>query len=430
MRATEILNENTDFLTVPEGVWKQVKPENRHDRPEYHGSPYVQTVYDRPTTKAWELHTSHGMISVLSQNIHDVRHIQGYKQFSPDWLKQNLQPLIQKANLQLPPSSDLKMVDQELVYVSKEYPLTPVVKVSTDLTWYTVSVPVFNTYYAKPWDSAKLPSDAQGDLYILKSISNTLGIVLVHDNKIISLSGYVQKEILNELMHAIHVQDSELSVHVDGGKTYVKHGQILRTDQLLMTNLVGKLSDNSLVYQVAPEYRWLVQVWFKKSYAPADQVYVVENPSQGGRAVFAIKNQKIVGNTTLSASMTTMRRWMLLLGQDLNLGVAPAMKIKPNSLLHKMLRYIKDHPGGNRTDVFVRGLGRKSTLGLGSINDLSTTDGLAWAGKLITPYAPGTAKYDYQITPKGIMMLAMLDAGKSVDRNSLVDFSKTGKNNP
>lgn len=424
MRAYEILRENQDYLKVPGGVWKQVTPRLHHDKPEMAHNPYAHSILEKPTTKAWELHAPEGVISVLTSH-NEVRHIQGYQQFTPKWLKQNLTPLISQQGLKFIQPHDLRMMPHgELVDVPREYPMTPVVN-TVKSKWFTVPMHVFRTYYAKAWDHAQLPDQVMGDLYVLQGDhGHHQALVVIKDNVITAMSGYITNEDLKPLLDHLHVSQSELSTHVHKGRSYVSNKEILYTDHLLKTEPLGELSDQSKVYRVKPEHRWLVPVWFGKTYAKADDVYLVEH--KASRAVFAIKDHKIIGKTTHNASAANMKKWSQLLASDLGLGIEKPLsaQIKPHSAMHKMLRYIKDAPGGNRTDVFVRGLGRKSTLGLGSIHDATTTDGMAWAAGLITPFRPGTDKYEYKITPKGIMMLAALDAGKSINETSLIDWAK------
>jgi hypothetical protein len=425
MRAHEILMENTDYLQVPVGVWKQVIPRDLHDDPRWHGNPYGHAHYDKPSTKAWELHLNKGVITVLNNGPGWVRHIQGYEQFTPSWLRKNLQPLLEKARLRFDPGSDLQIVDGELVWVSREFPLTHMVSTGRS-EWFKVSVDVYLKYYQKASDPAQVPDHVHGDLYVLRdSNGRNLCAVVVNNNRIVVMTGYVRQEDLSPLLDMIHVKESDISKHVGGLRTHVQDGQLRNTDYLLATKLVGELSDHSKVYEVENQYRPLIQAWFKKQYATSDKIYLVQNPHT--RAVFAIKAGKIVGKATITASAATLKKWNQLLSSDLNLGIdkPDSAQIKPGSVMHRMLAHIKENPGGNRTDVFVRGLGRKSTLGLGSINDQSTTDGFAWKTGLIQPYVPGTQTYAYQITPKGKMMLAMLDAGKSIPESQLMDWSKT-----
>lgn len=428
MRAHEILMENTDVLKVPGGMWKQVTPQEHHLWPTALDSPYMRAVLDKITTKAWELHTPKGMISVLSTHSPEIRHIHGYEEFTPTELKQNLAPLIIKLGLTLPNPHDLVMTpEQQLVYVSKEHPPKKVVR-TPDAVWFTVDQQTYRDFYAKPWTHAQLPDQVPGDLYFRMKNSRDVpsALVVVRDGVVQALSGYVQAPELKILLDHIHVKDSVLNTHMNSGKTYIRDGEVLHTEHLLQTQPKGELSDQSKVYEVEPKYRWLVPVWFYKTYANADRIYVVIGQPGKGRAVFAVKQNKIVGKSTLSASPSTMKKWSQLLPSDVALGIETpeSSQIKPNSVLHKMLRYIKESPGGNRTDVFVRGLGRKSTLGAGSIQDATTPDGMAWAAGLIQPFRPGTDKYEYKITPKGIMVLAALDAGKSIKENSLIDWAK------
>jgi hypothetical protein len=428
MRACEILMEHTDYLQVPAGIWKQVMPREHHDAPKWTGNVYSQVHYDKPSTKAWELHTPEGMISVLNQGPGRVRHIQGYEQFTPDWLRKNLQPLLDKAQLELESDSDLRMVEGELVWPHKEFPLTPVVQTPAKYTWFQTDWPIFTKYYRRDYDYAHIKDATPGDLYVMRDTHmtpRTICVLIVNNNKIVQMAGHVTQEQLTPLLKKIHVKHSVVDMRVGEGRTHVQDGMLRNTDHLLETEWVGELSDQSKVYKIEPQYRMLVQAWFKKSYANADVIYMVKNPHQ--RAVFAIKSGKIVGKASLNTNPTQLKKWSQLLASELKLGIdkPESAMIKPDSLMHKMLRHIKHNPGGNRSDVFVRGLGRKSTLGLGSINDKSTTDGFAWSTGLIQPFAPGGKSYAYKITPKGIMVLAALDAGKSVPENSLMDWSKS-----
>lgn len=432
MRASEILTESQDIITVPAGVWKQVPLTMAMMPPKAEENPYVQRWLTDPTSKGYQLHTPQGTLTVsYTQNYGTT--VRGYANWSSEDLTKNLLPLLDKTNLQLSKVGDLRQTPDEIVNILKDHPLELVVKVpgyAKDYAWYTTSIPTFDKYYKTGWDQAELPPGVQGDLYIMRDSNkpgaNNMCLVVVDQGKIVAMSGYSYPENPKALLDKIHVQNSDMSMKVMDGKKFVENGQMMWTDRFLFSKPVGKLSDGAEVFEVEPPYRWLVQPWFGNAYANADRVFVVRSKS-GSKAVFAVKNAKLVGKKTTTASATDMKRWPELLVKEFNIGVAAAPKsmIKPGSKFHHMLKYIHDNPGGNRTDVFVRGLGRKSTLGAGSIHDATTLDGKAWAGKLIQPFAPGTDKYNYQITARGKMILAMLDSGKSVPENLIVDYTKT-----
>ena len=432
MRASEILLENQDIITVPAGVWKQVPltmamlPQNAEE------NPFVQRWLTDPTSKGYQLHTPQGTLTVSHTQNYGTT-VRGYTNWSSEDLTKNLLPLLNKTQLQLSKVGNLRQTADEIVNVLKDHPLQLVIKAPgnfQELAWYTTSIPTFDKYYKTGWDRAELPQGVQGDLYILREGSkpgaNNMCLVVVDQGKIVAMSGDPYPNTLEPLLNKIHVQNSDMNMKVMAGRKFVENGQVMWTDRFLFSKPLGKLSDGTDVFEVEPQYRWLVQPWFGNAYTNADRVFVVRSKSMS-KAVFAVKNGKLVGKKTITASAADMKRWPELLVKEFNIGVAatPKSMIKPGSKFHEMLKYIHDNPGGNRTDVYVRGLGRKSTLGAGSIHDTTTLDGKAWAGKLIQPFAPGTDKYNYQITARGKMILAMLDSGKSVPENLIVDYTKT-----
>lgn len=429
MRAFEILTEQTAHtITVPDGIWKQVPatPELVGQA----GNPHAVVWMSRPGVHVWALKSKQAHVHVGIVDKH-VRHIEGMHDLPVSWIKQNLAPLIQSEATHVSDRTDLKLTQSgQLVWPKKEFPLKVEVKAGDKYTWYSCDAQVYRDVWQHSWGYGHVLPEMSGRVYVLRSndhISDVARCVIqINQGQITHADGSVTNAELAPLLQLTHVNNSEISTQVFGGKAYIQDGQMNDTQHLLKGKLVGELSDKSMVYEVPEKYKWIVHVWLKKSYANADKLLKLEPHSYPSQLViFAIKNNKIVGKGTITASPANMKKWPILISQELNLGVdkPEGAQIKPNSNMHKMLRVINDHPGGNRTDVFVKGLGRKSTLGLGSINDRTTTDGMAWAAKLIEPYAPGTERYSYQITPRGKLVLAMLDAGKSISENSLINWA-------
>lgn len=429
MRAFEILREQTEeSITVPDGIWKRVPATPELIGQE--GNPHAAAWVSRPGVRVWALKSkqAHVHVGIVDKA---VRHIEGINDLPVSWIKQNLEPLIRAEANHMSHKTDLKFTQSgQLVWPKKEFPLKVEVKADDKYTWYSCDARVYRDVWQGSWGYGYVLPEMSGMVYVLRSndhISDVARCVIqIDQGQITHADGSVTNAELAPLLQLTHVKNSVISTQVFGGKAYVQDGEIRNTMPLLKGNLVGELSDKSKVYEVPDKYRWIVHVWLKKSYANADKLLKLEpHGYESQLVIFAIKNNKIVGKGTLTAPPANMKKWPILISQELNLGVEKpeGVQIKPNSVMHKMLRHINENPGGNRTDVFVKGLGKKSTLGLGSIHDRTTTDGFAWAAKLIIPYAPGTERYSYQITTKGKMLLAMLDAGKSISENSLINWT-------
>lgn len=91
---------------------------------------------------------------------------------------------------------------------------------------------------------------------------------------------------------------------------------------------------------------------------------------------------------------------------------AKKYKVLPGSLMHKMLQYVKENPGCNRHDWFVKYLGN-SAQGLPGFLDVNAVDGRASRLGWLEDKSKSN-QYSLHITAKGIMVLAALNAGKTV----------------
>lgn len=87
-------------------------------------------------------------------------------------------------------------------------------------------------------------------------------------------------------------------------------------------------------------------------------------------------------------------------------------KVLPGSNMHKMLKYVKENPGCNRHDWFVKHLGN-SPQGLMGFSDPNAVDGRAARLGWLEDKSKSN-QYNLHLTAKGIMVLAALNAGKTV----------------
>ena len=263
-----------------------------------------------------------------------------------------------------------------------------------------------------------------------EDLSYTLSIVISHGSEVVLAEGgrhYGLDRPFENLFAAVGLTHSKVDKRLWNMRKFVQNGHMLSTRQLLLTNKIAETADGSPVFEVAAQYRPLVAIWnFDKNWPTADKILIVEVQPDDRTLFYAIKKGKITGKGPMvSHDKDLVIKYEKQLSNipQLNLTAGATLTIKPNSALHKMLRYVADNPGMNRTTVYKKGLGRSSTMGFGSVNSISSLDGLAAKAGLMDLYSDPQypEAYSYTITTPGTMVLAALDNGTPVPIGDLLD---------
>jgi hypothetical protein len=226
--------------------------------------------------------------------------------------------------------------------------------------------------------------------------------------------------------HAPSIPSDEVKHHVlHGGE--VTHKKIKQQEYAL-----APLSDSSMVYKVPKNLLWTVGIRIRPDdprNEDWDTRWEIDSPIAGSYA-FVSKGDHITrlhypqnkAHAALKEIRELVQREGLTLGVDLpDAPPAPEGKpkvVKPGGVMHKMLAYIAEHPGANRSDWFVKHLGRDPQGMQGWTSD-TAYDGVAASMGWIKNEGSGN-KYSLHITPVGKLVLARLNAGYAVPHTKQV----------
>jgi hypothetical protein len=221
------------------------------------------------------------------------------------------------------------------------------------------------------------------------------------------------------------------TISSDDVKHHVLHvGQVTHKKIKKQEYELAPLSDGSKVYKVPKDLLWTVGMQlYVDNIKDWDTRWEIDSPIAGTYA-FVSKGGHIVrlhypqnkAHAALKEIRELVAREHLTLGVDLPDAPAQAVGkpkvVKPGSVMHKMLAYIAEHPGANRSDWFVKHLGRDPQGMQGWTSD-TAHDGVAASMGWIRNEATG-GKYSLSITPVGKLVLARLNSGQPVKHTKQV----------
>jgi hypothetical protein len=221
------------------------------------------------------------------------------------------------------------------------------------------------------------------------------------------------------------------TIHSDDVKHHVLHGgEVTHTKIKYQEYELAPLSDGSKVYKVPKNLLWTVGIKVHgQSNQDWDTRWQIESPIAGSYAFVSKGNHLTRLNYPQNKAHAALKEIRELVAREhLTLGVTlpdappptagkPRM-VKPASNMHKMLAYVAEHPGANRSDWFVKHLGNKPA-GMKGWTDDKALDGVAAAMGWIRNEGTG-GSYSLHITPVGKLILARLNGGHSVPHTKQV----------
>jgi hypothetical protein len=198
-------------------------------------------------------------------------------------------------------------------------------------------------------------------------------------------------------------------------------GQVQHIKDVKQQYAIEPLKNGSLVYKIPIDLYWTIGYSFVQDPKSNWNVqYQIENPVAGTIVVWAKDNTVVkhsfAGNKAVAAVKSIQElaaREGLEMAAELpaiDEPTASTKKVKPGSVMHKMLAYVAEHPGATRSDWFVKHLGR-DPQGLQSWTSDTAHDGVAASMGWIRNDAPGQQKYSLHITNIGRLVLARLNKG-------------------
>lgn len=238
--------------------------------------------------------------------------------------------------------------------------------------------------------------------------------------------------ILKKLVKLTGAQHAPTLDPEDAKKHVLHGGTVVHTKIKKQEYARAPLSDGSQVHKVPKNLLWTVGIRIRPDddrNKDWDTRWDIDSPIAGTYA-FVSKGDHIVrlhypqnkAHAALKEIRELVAREGLTLGVDLPDAPAPtvgkAKVVKPASVMHKMLAYIAEHPGANRSDWFVKHLGRDAQGMQGWTSD-TAQDGVAASMGWIRNEATG-GKYSLHITPVGKLVLARLNGGHPVSHTKQV----------
>lgn len=199
-------------------------------------------------------------------------------------------------------------------------------------------------------------------------------------------------------------------------------GQVVAVNKNYAAHVQAPLADGSAVSKFPKSLFWTLgrPVWHNDK--PWNTEWVISNGNLGEvklltqdshivRAVY----HKEKAAAAIKCIRELMARESLTLGVDLPEpapAVASGKKAQPGSNMHKMLAYVAEHPGCNRSDWYVRHLGNKGA-GMPGWTSPTSPDGVAASMGWIKNEG-GVSGYSLSITPIGKLVLAGLNKGLAI----------------
>lgn len=171
---------------------------------------------------------------------------------------------------------------------------------------------------------------------------------------------------------------------------------------------------NLMAWKVSPE--WLKRATYclrmrgiNKHFSSKkpDTTLLVRIPNDGWM-LMAFARGNLAGVSSILPEATKIRISIAISKQ---LGTTAGVKIKPNSNMHKMLKYVEQHPGTNRSDWFVWHISNDPQGMQGYDGSL---DGVAEQLGLLVLVGGKPFMYSLTITDRGRQVVSDLDAGKQV----------------
>lgn len=246
--------------------------------------------------------------------------------------------------------------------------------------------------------------------------------VAAHNNQLVPLAGrkWITPAVLRKLAAETGTTDAPTlrADHVDNHVLY--QGKVQKIRNVAKQYAQPGLSDGSTVMAVPRSLLWTLghpeyedeetRKWDSKwriSHPTAGSVWLLVDQDQLIQ-IGHIPSNKIFHLVRSIRELANRQGWKLAV----TLPEPPAPKkkmVKPGSVMHKMLAYLAEHPGANRSDWFVKHLGY-SPQGMQGWTSEKAHDGVAASMGWIENKGTGL-NYSLHLTMLGNLMLGRLNAG-------------------
>lgn len=383
-------------------------------------------------------------LMVVDTDVSSYNPIINDKRFSPHYVAAKLTDLVQSVgHLNFGSKSGYVRHNNKILPFFDVFKFTNIAPSDNGKFWYELpSDPLFGP--PKQWSSglkthttldynksyASLPASAfESAGAMVDQITYHAPKVFTKGSSIIELTGIETVHGLQNLVDAVGIVDG----YPPNQNLIIKDGKVENWLTSIFSEPDGTLSDGTKIFKVpAHVLPAISNIIFEKTWKSADSALLAILPGKEKRAaeaiLVAIRKGTILGMARghqVNATETDLSDLAALLSAEKNIGAAKAKFIKPESKLHKVIRYVNDHPGCNRSDLYRVGLNITPNDAPG-INSPKAFDGLAARLKLITLREAGDlpSRYNMRITPTGALVLRRLDGGRDYPLQVLIDTSK------
>lgn len=289
--------------------------------------------------------------------------------------------------------------------------------------WYSVTLAQvkkwYKLWYGHDFNDVRADATAEYFMFVEKGQSPwgfEAYLVSLKDQKIRSVNssdfGLFSGKSLQEFVKLFNVQSGEL---LWGTMIVYKGDAHWSWDVFNVMPPVATVAGKP-VHEVPKDDWWILNRLKYKYQVSSDRVLVFFYEPLGSNVCVSIKKGKITSVTSLAKiTKDQVTKISSELSAQLNLNKAEtgAHYLMPKSKAHRMLQVIKDNPSVGRADLYWKHLKLKQLPSYRSASDL-VSQLVSWQ---LVEESSGVR---YEITPKGIMVLAALNADKKVPLSGLV----------
>lgn len=289
--------------------------------------------------------------------------------------------------------------------------------------WYAVTldqvIQYFDQWYGNHPDDDRIDPESEYFMFVPQH-TNPWGyecvVVTLKDQQLRSVNWneftLVYEKDLQSFVKKLGVQSGE---HMKG-KLFIYKGDVYWWHKVFQVMPQIATVAGEPVYHVPKDAWWILRKLGYKYHPTSDQVLVVFYRPLGSNVCVSIKQGKITSITSVSKiTKDQVTKISNELSSQLNLTRAEttAHYLLPNTKAHRMLQVIKDNPTVSRTDLYGKHLRLKQLPAYRSASDLVSAL-VSWG---LVKESSGVR---YEITAKGMLVLAALNADKKVPLSGLV----------
>ncbi len=231
-----------------------------------------------------------------------------------------------------------------------------------------------------------------------------------------SLSNTIAPAMLKKIAQITGTTSSEgLFSEVDTKGYALYKGQVRKQADIQAQYEIQPLKDGTTGWRIPREELWATGRRDRFEDHSYTHYWLLDNPI--ARIITLASNGDTVidaeiPSTRVEQAVNTVKELAKTYGLTLDIELPEpkpkkSSKIQPNSNMHKMLKYIAEHPNSTRSDWYVKHLGN-AAQGMPGWTDNKSLDARAvQLGWMTNKGAPGS--YSLSLTRKGEMVLARLD---------------------